>query len=60
MEGKFKEGEIVLAIKNPYLKLKIRRYVSKIYYCTVLEEPNRKELVYFERELIHDDSIATT
>jgi hypothetical protein len=58
MDGKFKEGDFVLAKNNPFLKLKIRRYVSKIYYCTVLEEPTRKELVFFERELMFDESIA--
>ncbi|QGY46482.1 hypothetical protein GM418_23310 [Maribellus comscasis] len=52
MENKFKEGEIVYAKVNPGLKLIIRRYVDKIYYCKIQDEPDRKELVYFEREIL--------
>jgi len=56
MENKFKEGEIVRAKVNPTLKLLVRRYVDRIYYCKILEDPIRKELVYFERELMADIS----
>jgi hypothetical protein len=52
MENKFKEGEVVVAKVAPALKLVIRRYVDHIYYCKVQEDPTRKELVYFERELM--------
>jgi hypothetical protein len=52
MENKYKEGEFVFAKTNPALKLIIRRYVDRIYYCKVSEDPDRKELVYFERELL--------
>ena len=52
MENKFKEGEIVRAKVNPNLKLVVRRYVDRIYYCKIQEDPTQKELVYFERELI--------
>lgn len=52
MESKFKEGEIVCAKVNPGLKLIIRRYVDRIYYCKIHDEPDRKELVYFEREIM--------
>lgn len=51
MENKYKEGEMVCAKVAPSLKLMVRRYVDRIYYCKVLEDPGRKELVYFEREL---------
>ncbi|MCR9288553.1 MAG: hypothetical protein NXI23_14350 [Bacteroidetes bacterium] len=54
MENKYKEGDEVYAKVNPSLKLIIRRYVPKIYYCTVKEDPTRKELVYFEREIMSD------
>lgn len=50
-ENKYKEGETVVAKVNPELKLIIRRYVDRIYYCKIPGEPERKELVYFEREL---------
>ena len=52
MENKYKEGEIVYAKVDPGLKLVIRRYVDRIYYCKIQDEPNRKELVYFEREIL--------
>lgn len=47
----FKAGEIVCAKVNPTLNLVIRRYIDRIYYCRIQEEPGKKELVYFEREL---------
>jgi len=52
MENKFKEGDIVSAKEAPEKKLVVRRYVDRIYYCKVQGEPEAKELVYFERELI--------
>jgi hypothetical protein len=51
MDNKYKEGETVFAVENPNLKLVIRRYVDKIYYCTVFDQPEAKEKVYFERDL---------
>lgn len=52
MENEYKEGEIVQAKVNPTQNLVIRRYVDRIYYCTIQKDPTLKELVYFERELI--------
>lgn len=52
MENKYKEGELVYAIKDPEQKLVIRRYLDRIYYCKVQNEPEHKELVYFEREIL--------
>ncbi len=52
MKNKYMEGEIVYAKVNPDLKLVIRRYVDKIYYCKIQDEPNQKDLVYFEREIL--------
>jgi len=57
MENKFQEGEIVCAKTNPRLKLIIRRYLKRIYYCRVQGAPEQKEQVYFERELIADTSL---
>lgn len=51
MENKYKEGSVVCARVDPTLKLIIRRYIDRIYYCRVQSEPERKELVYFEREI---------
>lgn len=57
MENKFKEGEEVYAKVNPSLKLIIRRYVDRIYYCKIKKNPTQKELVYFEREIMSAKSI---
>ncbi len=51
-ENKFKEGEVVQAKVNPTQNLVIRRYVDRIYYCKIQENPGHKELVFFERELV--------
>jgi hypothetical protein len=51
MENKYEEGKVVHAKVNPALKLVIRRYVDRIYYCKVQDDLTRKELVYFEREI---------
>ena len=58
MENKYKEGEEVYAKVNPSLKLIVRRYVDRIYYCKIKKDPTLKELVYFERELM-SDSVST-
>jgi len=51
-ENKYKEGEVVYARAYPTIKLIIRRYVDRIYYCNTAEAPQKKDLVYFERELM--------
>jgi len=45
------EGDIVYAKADPGVKLVIRRYLDRIYYCTIDDDSSRKELVYYEREL---------
>jgi hypothetical protein len=54
MENKFKEGQAVHAKVNPSLSLTIRRYVERIYYCKVANNPKHKEFAYFEREIEAD------
>lgn len=51
MENTYNAGDVVFAKADPTLRLVVRRYVDKIYYCKVQDYPDRKELVYFEREL---------
>ncbi len=58
--NKFQEGDIVFAKVNPSNKLKVRRYIDEIYYCTIVSNPSLKELVYFERELSWDGDGKTT
>jgi uncharacterized protein YodC (DUF2158 family) len=52
MENKFKSGEVVSERIRPTLKLTVSRYVDGIYYCLIQERESKRELVYFERELI--------
>lgn len=57
VQNKYNAGDVVYAKVNPALRLVIRRYIDRIYYCKVAEEPARKELVYFERELVENTSL---
>ncbi|MDI9340942.1 MAG: hypothetical protein QM534_10275 [Sediminibacterium sp.] len=57
MENKFKVGAYVYAINNPAIKLIIRRYVDKIYYCRIDNSPESKDLVYFEREITDNENL---
>ncbi len=50
-ENKYKSGDVVYAKVDPKLKLVVRRYVKRIYYCKIKDKPEAKELVFFEREL---------
>lgn len=56
LENKYKEGDEVFAKVNPSQKLIIRRYVDRIYYCKIKNNPELKELVYFEREIASDET----
>jgi hypothetical protein len=56
MENKYKEGEEVFGEENPSLKLIIRRYVDRIYYCKIKKDPAQKELAYFERQLMSNSA----
>ncbi|HYC87056.1 MAG TPA: hypothetical protein VEB86_17605 [Chryseosolibacter sp.] len=48
----YQEGTLISAKENPSLALKIIAYKQRIYYCSVVGDEARKQLVYFERELI--------
>lgn len=48
----FKEGTVITANADPGVKLLIRKYYQRIYYCYVIGDDARKQLAYFERELI--------
>ena len=50
----FPEGSVVYPKVNPTLKLVVRRYVKRVYYCTIQETHSQKDLVFFERELMSD------
>lgn len=57
VQNKYMPGDVVCAKVKPPLKLKIRRYVDQVYYCKLLDDPEAKELVYFERELVEDQKL---
>ena len=48
----YKEGTIVFAKVAPELKLVIRKYRQRIYYCAELEHPDQNDYAYFEKELV--------
>lgn len=51
MDNIYKEGTLITAKASPNRQLLINRYYKRIYYCTPVNEPTHKLLVYFEREL---------
>lgn len=51
-------GDVVHAKANPSLTLMVRRYVDRVYYCTICDQPDSKELVYYDRELIDAPSLT--
>lgn len=52
MDNIYQEGTVVMTKSNPDRKLVVSRYIKRIYYCTPIDDPHGKPLVYFERELI--------
>jgi hypothetical protein len=48
----YQEGTIVSAKVDPTLKLIIKKYCQRIYYCSVVDHPEQNKFAYFERELI--------
>lgn len=53
----YKEGTIVFTKSEPKQKLFIRRYVNRIYFCRIADEPDRKELTLFEREITDQTNV---
>jgi hypothetical protein len=51
-ENKYAAGDKVYAKVDPNVELVVRRFVDRIYYCRFPHESDRKELVFFERELV--------
>ncbi|WPR75811.1 hypothetical protein [Algoriphagus sp. NG3] len=57
---KFKAGQTVFAKVAPEVKLIIRRYYKRIYYCKFADDPQKKELALFGREIIDHGNPNTT
>jgi hypothetical protein len=51
-DNNYAVGTSITAKENPSLKLTITKYYQRIYYCTVVGDEQRKQLAYFERELL--------
>ena len=47
----YAEGQIVFAKSNPGVKLIIRRYIDRMYYCRTKDDASLAELALFEREI---------
>ncbi len=41
-EHKYNEGDIVWALEAPNVKLVVRRYIDRIYYCKAFEDLEKK------------------
>jgi hypothetical protein len=50
MENKYKEGDVVYERIRPTQKLIVKLVLFDVYYCQP-EESNKRELVFFERDL---------
>ena len=48
----YEVGTIILAKEAPTVKLEIKKYYQRIYYCSIVGDTSAKQKVYFERELI--------
>jgi hypothetical protein len=48
----YPEASFITAREAPTVQLKIVAYKQRIYYCAVVGDEGRKQLAYFERELV--------
>jgi hypothetical protein len=60
MENKHQIGEVVFAKVAPKLRLIVAAYKDRIYYCSIENEPKKKHLAYFERELVSNFASTLT
>lgn len=51
-EGQFKIGDTVYSKAAPTIKLIVKRYVRRVYYCRFVDEPDKKDISLFEREIV--------
>lgn len=55
-DNKYKVGDTVYAKATPDIKLNVRRYIKRIYYCTSVDHPEAKDQVFFEREILNKNT----
>lgn len=53
----YQAGDTVYAKQFPTVKLTVRRYLQRIYYCRVASDNALKEQVYFENELLTKEEL---
>lgn len=53
-ENKYKIGSIVNERVHPYRKFTILRYLHRVYYCQLVNNPEHAELMFHEREIMQD------
>jgi hypothetical protein len=56
MENIYAEGSTVFARAAPAHPLKVRRFVKRIYYCTDPTNPLAKDQIFYERELMDNQT----
>jgi hypothetical protein len=48
----YPEGTFLTAKALPEQKLVVTKYYQRIYYCSIVGQPDHKQLAYYEHELI--------
>jgi uncharacterized protein YqfB (UPF0267 family) len=51
---KFSAGEKVFSKFNTNLQMTVQRYSGKQYYCTIDNQSTKKEVLFFEEDLINE------
>lgn len=57
VQNKYTAGDHVYAKVKPSLELVIKRYIDHVYYCEIHKDPTRKELAYYEKELVENPAM---
>ncbi len=58
MDNIYEEGSFIHPKERPEVKLIIKRYLQRIYFCEDVNDPTHKMLAYFERELIAPKNLS--
>jgi hypothetical protein len=48
----YQVGTLIFARESPTVRLEIKKYRQRIYYCAIVGDESAKQKAYFERELI--------
>jgi hypothetical protein len=50
-DNRYAIGSTITAKEAPLVKLEIKNYLQRIYYCSIVGNETAKHKAYFEREL---------